>query len=94
MFWLLIVDSCLDHAMTSCPSEVVSQLTLCLLRQVEEVRRVRRGQEAGWKRAVALIVGAGLLSGYHIHYLVGFILVICNTERRILACTSFTFVGI
>ena len=73
MCWLLIVDSCLDHTMTSCPSEVVLQLSLWLLRQVEEVRRVRRGQEAGRKRADALIVGAGLLSGYHIHYLVGFL---------------------
>ena len=73
MFWLSIVGSFLDHAMTSCPSEVVLHLSLRLLRQVEEVRWVRREQEAGWKRADALIVGAGLLSGYHIHYLVGFL---------------------
>ena len=70
---VLIVDSCLDHAMTSCPSEVVSQLTLCLLRQVEEVHWVRRGQEAGWKRVVALIGRAELLTGYHFYYLVGFL---------------------
>ena len=71
--WLLIVDSCLDRAMISCPSGVVSQLTLWLLRQVEEVHQVRRGQEAGWKRVLTLIGRAELLPGYHIHYLVGYL---------------------
>ena len=74
MCWLLIVGSCLDRAMTSCPSEVVSQLTLSLLRQVEEqVHWVCRGQEVDWTRVVALIGRAELLPGYHIHYLMGFL---------------------